>query len=253
MISVKRAHYFLLGLFVLFLVACGGSGSSPSPDLKVPSLPLENYKQIYSGYWALSDNYCNDTGFAMLGLNGTVAELIPGTSSRPSLLGKVDGDGNLTFEERIVSLSSTPLQATGKIDFATQSGYISYQVACAVAPRGAITVNIDMQLSEGRTQPDPYSQMYKVKDTITSLIETDKSCSSVSQCKILPLDPDDVCNSSNPIYSTLGVDEQQLLKLFSEYNHYRYLTGMDAGTGFTICGITEYPSCQNGICIKTSR
>lgn len=263
MICVKRAQYFILGLIVIFLTACGGSGSSTSLDPKKPgiflnfssfhlSFPLENYNQIYSGYWALSDNYCNATGFAMLGLNGTVAELIP-ESSWSSLLGKVDVDGNLTFEERNVSISPIPLQATGKIDFATRTGYVSYQVACAVAPRGAITININMQLSEGRAQPAPYSQMYMVKVAITNLIEADKSCSSVSQCKILPLDPADVCNTSNPIYSTLGVDEQQLSKLFSEYNHYRYLTGMDAGTGFTICGNTVNPSCQNGICIKTSR
>jgi hypothetical protein len=217
------------------------------------SLPLENYIQTYSGYWALTTNYCNETGFAMLGLNGTLAELIPGTSSRPSLLGKVDSDGNLTFEERIVSISPIPLQATGKINFATQSGYVSYQVACAVGPQRATTININMQLSEGRTQPTPYFQMLKFEDVITSLINADKSCSSVSQCKILTLDPDDVCNFSNPIYSTLSVDEQQLSKLFSEYNHYRYLTGLNAGTGFTMCGITMIPSCQKGICIKTSR
>lgn len=257
-----RNSLLLVGILVLGIWGCGetDSGDSSAPlelpeRLLGPITPLGLYDEAYSGYWAFG-GYCSGNGFARLGLNGTVAELSPGIGSTSLLTGEADSEGNLTFEDRTVVFDCEgcrpvpPLKTEGRINFESETGYVRFEVACFAPPRGNFVVSITMQLSEGYSQPQPYTEMHRIKSEMLELIDSDKSCSERSECSTLKIDRNDSCNIDNPVYSNVAVDEGLLESLLGEYRYFRSLTGLDSGTGITLCNGTYSPSCDEGSCIK---
>lgn len=281
---MKKIIDLLLILFLLLFLSCGDSknieSESEQVDIEQPeseSIDTENtdgsdndlldfefsdfqfqngsdqYELLFSGYWAF-DGYCSGNGFARLGINGTDVDLYFNYGTEDPLKGVLDVDGKISFEDRTVSFDcnnceSFQLSTTGEINYETKTVSIMYQITCG--PSEGYIRYVYMALYDGWNQPSPYNQMASTENKIYDLIQSDLSCEEPSECKILKLYINDPCNSFNPVYSTFGVDEEELSDLLSEYHYFRSLTGLDAGTSIGMCGLPIYIKCDQGLCAKT--
>jgi hypothetical protein len=262
-------HISLLALTLLGLFGCGGSesdssGSDQPRDITIGPLLLgpfsSEYNDIYSGYWRLTLPSCADqTGFASLGLGDEAIEISTGVGNLPNVLGSIDSEGNLSFEDRLPTTDCDQcdppptLSTTGSIDFEAMTGLVRYEVACRTGSTGYYVRPLLIELRKGMFQPNPLSEMARLAAQIQEFIDADNTCTQTSDCDLLDMRPNDVCNLENPVYSTASLDQAGLQALLSEYRHFRRLSGADLGTSTTLCSGIYLPTCSAGTCQKVWR
>ncbi len=284
---------FLIGLFFLFS-GCGGSTRSDTEtqeqsidqveedtvifepgvvtvipaDEQVPIIfddsdfgilwpggsPLStHYDEYFSGYWR--GTLCGNSGFAIIGVNGTSAEVNLGASFIDPMFGSVSSNGELLFSSREVNWDCEdcgevrPLETTGLLDWDLGSGSAHFEVACRDGNDHTVS-SIYVRLKEGKTQPNPYNELVRIKNDAVALIGDSPSCSENLHCKLISLESDDFCKFDALAYSVLDSDADALLELQREYSFTEWLARGHRGSSTTMCGYVKKAACEENKCIS---
>jgi len=260
---MDKSYYiksWALLLLVTFLSSCTDTGKEDQVNNITTNTGLYglsvNYDEYYSGYW--KGNICGGNGKAIVGINGTSAELYTGATFMSSMLGTVDSSGLFSFAERQVNWSCEtcgevrPLEIAGTIDWSTMTGNIAFEVACGTSSgTGHRIDNIIVNLTEGTDQPSPSSELNRLESEALALIGTAPYCTENLHCKAFNIDEGiNNCDETAIAYSTLDTSENSLVELQIQYGHFQWLaTPYTLISNTTYCLGYKYPRCDSNICV----
>ncbi|MDA7747410.1 hypothetical protein N8878_08815, partial [Psychromonas sp.] len=205
------------------------------------------YEEYFSGYW--QGSLCGGNGFAIIGVNGSSAEMNLGAYFIDPMFGSVSSDGELIFASREVSSDCEecgevrPLETTGVVNWDLGSGVVEFEVVCSNGV-GHTVSSIYVSLNEGLTQPSPEQELIRIENNVIALIGDSPTCSESLDCKLISLKSDDFCKFEALAYSVMDTDEGALLELKSEYRVNERLAYGYSGSSSTICGFVRKASCE---------
>jgi len=266
---MNKISYITIIVLATLLASCYESKSSSEdedeesniPEIEMPVIKAPgagilgglsiDYEEYYSGYWRATE--CGGEGQAVIGINGTSVELNTRATFMNAVFGEINSLGQIVFSPRSVNEEFgevRPLEISGNIDWDTQKGSITFEVACRTSEGHSIS-NISFGIEKGFSQPDPSAELHRIKNEVIGIASTKLACSETSECRLLNLSATENCNRDAIVYSKMEEFEEE--KLFSLQNEFRNNERLAVGyySSIVLCGMPFYASCNSNVCELT--